>query len=83
MANINVSELTPAGSDLFLGSENFMAELTDQEFNQITGGLVAPDQPLPASPLTPVVHVGPLFVSPVLVNNQISKLVQSIQLGGF
>ena len=84
MANINVSELSVVGSNLFSDSESFMAELTDQEFNTITGGLVASDQPLPSSYLTPVVSVGALFKSPILAINQISQVAQSInQVGIF
>lgn len=86
MANIQVSELKPIGTDLFSDSESFMADLTDQEFSHVTGGLVASDQPLPSSWLTPVVSVDRLLtsavVSSVIVSKQISQVVQSIQLGG-
>lgn len=37
MANIAISELRPAGADLFDGSESFMMELSDDELG-ITGG---------------------------------------------
>jgi hypothetical protein len=41
MANINVSDLHPAGSDLFSDSENFLTDLTDYEFTKINGGSIA------------------------------------------
>ena len=37
MAQITISELRPAGADLFGGSESFMMELSDDELG-ITGG---------------------------------------------
>ena len=38
MANITISELRPAGADLFDGSESFLQELTDTELNGTKGG---------------------------------------------
>lgn len=38
MANIIISELRPAGSELFQDSESFLNELTDQEMVGIAGG---------------------------------------------
>jgi hypothetical protein len=38
MANITVSDLRPAGSDLFADSESFMHELTEQEIGGVLGG---------------------------------------------
>jgi hypothetical protein len=38
MANITVSDLRPAGSDLFADSESFMQELTEQEIRKLLGG---------------------------------------------
>lgn len=38
MATINVSNLYPAGYELFSDSNNFMSELSDNEFGQINGG---------------------------------------------
>lgn len=38
MAVIQISELYPTGSDLFVGSETFMNDLTDNEFSVVKGG---------------------------------------------
>lgn len=38
MANIAISNLRPAGSDLFSGSESFLHELTTQEITDVLGG---------------------------------------------
>ncbi|MBE9181624.1 bacteriocin [Oculatella sp. LEGE 06141] len=38
MASINVSNLHPAGSELFCDSESFLNELTDEELTEIEGG---------------------------------------------
>jgi hypothetical protein len=38
MANIKVSDIRPAGSELFSDSENFMRDLNDSEMNHIEGG---------------------------------------------
>ena len=40
MANIIISELRPAGSDLFNDSESFMSDLTDQDTGTIIGGII-------------------------------------------
>jgi hypothetical protein len=40
MAKITISELRPAGVDLFDGSESFLQELTDTELNGTQGGLI-------------------------------------------
>ncbi|NES91861.1 hypothetical protein [Okeania sp. SIO2B9] len=37
MANINISDLRPAGADLFLDSESFMMDLSEEELD-LTGG---------------------------------------------
>ncbi|WP_414620017.1 class IIb bacteriocin, lactobin A/cerein 7B family [Calothrix sp. CCY 0018] len=39
MAKIAISELRPAGAELFDGSESFLQELTDNELNATKGGL--------------------------------------------
>lgn len=39
MASIAISDLHPAGADLFAGSENFMSDLVDYELNTVNGGL--------------------------------------------
>jgi hypothetical protein len=38
MPSINISDLRPAGSELFSDSESYMAELGDSEFEMINGG---------------------------------------------
>lgn len=38
MAKIAISELRPAGADLFNGSESFMTELTETEMAYVNGG---------------------------------------------
>jgi len=38
MANITISDLRPAGADLFSDSESYMHELTDSEMLDTLGG---------------------------------------------
>ena len=38
MASIKISELRPAGSELFQDSESFLNELSDREMGAIEGG---------------------------------------------
>jgi hypothetical protein len=38
MANITISDLRSAGSDLFADSESFLQELTEQEIGGVLGG---------------------------------------------
>ncbi|MGE5658248.1 MAG: hypothetical protein ACM37W_16720 [Actinomycetota bacterium] len=38
MANIKVSELRPAGSELFMDSESFLNDLTDMDTLSVQGG---------------------------------------------
>ncbi|PSB07666.1 hypothetical protein C7B62_19195 [Pleurocapsa sp. CCALA 161] len=38
MANIKLSELSPAGSELFQGHEDFLNELSDRELSDVLGG---------------------------------------------
>lgn len=38
MANITISELRPAGADLFSDTESFFNELTEQEIGDVLGG---------------------------------------------
>jgi hypothetical protein len=38
MASINISDLRPAGSQLFVDSESFMNDLADQELSATNGG---------------------------------------------
>lgn len=46
MASIQISNLYPAGSELFKDSENFMGELVDNELSAINGGTRTPYSPL-------------------------------------
>jgi hypothetical protein len=39
MANIHISDLRPIGADLFLDSESFINELTDEDLNMTHGGV--------------------------------------------
>lgn len=62
MASIQISNLCPAGSELFKNSENFMGELVDNELSAINGGTRTPT---PYSPLCyPTLRS--LFCKPVL-----------------
>jgi hypothetical protein len=38
MANINISDLSPAGADLFLDSESYLNDLTEGETVNTLGG---------------------------------------------
>ena len=38
MANINISDLRPAGADLFLDSESYLNDLTEGEMTKTLGG---------------------------------------------
>lgn len=38
MANIIISDLEPAGANLFRDSESFLHELTEQEVGDVLGG---------------------------------------------
>jgi hypothetical protein len=42
MASIQISNLYPAGSELFKDSENFMGELVESELSSINGGRTHP-----------------------------------------
>jgi hypothetical protein len=41
MASIKISDLRPAGSDLFSDSESYISELGDSELNIINGGFTS------------------------------------------
>ncbi|MBE9238831.1 hypothetical protein IQ227_23125 [Anabaena aphanizomenioides LEGE 00250] len=41
MANIAISELRPAGFDLFMDSESYMYELKDEELENTMGGIIS------------------------------------------
>jgi hypothetical protein len=38
MSNISISNLHSTGSDLFSGDENFMSEISENDFANIAGG---------------------------------------------
>ena len=38
MGNINISDLRPAGADLFLDSESYLNDLTEGEMTNTLGG---------------------------------------------
>ncbi|MDY7003089.1 MAG: hypothetical protein SWX82_03710 [Cyanobacteriota bacterium] len=38
MPNINISDLRPAGADLFLDSESYLNDLTEEEMMNTLGG---------------------------------------------
>ncbi|MEQ8996474.1 MAG: hypothetical protein RID53_08210 [Coleofasciculus sp. B1-GNL1-01] len=38
MASITISDVRPVGADLFLDSESFLHQLTDQEIGDVFGG---------------------------------------------
>ena len=40
MGNINISDLRPAGADLFLDSESYLNDLTEGEMTNTLGGFV-------------------------------------------
>lgn len=39
MAAIKISDLAPAGSELFMDSESYLNELTNDEINMVSGGV--------------------------------------------
>lgn len=39
MAKLKITELNPAGSELFQDSENFLEELSDRELGLVVGGV--------------------------------------------
>jgi hypothetical protein len=40
MANINISDYSPAGADLFLDSESYLNDLTEGEMTNTLGGWI-------------------------------------------
>ncbi len=40
MAKITISELRPAGAEVFVGSESYLQELTDTELDANNGGSI-------------------------------------------
>ncbi|MDV2996884.1 MAG: hypothetical protein N4J56_006589 [Chroococcidiopsis sp. SAG 2025] len=53
MANIEISNLHPAGSNLFSDSESYMMDLSEDELNTTSGGFVTPF----STPITVVLGV--------------------------
>ncbi|QZZ20215.1 hypothetical protein J5X98_23590 [Leptothermofonsia sichuanensis E412] len=49
MAYITISDLRPAGADLFMDSESFLSELSDGELSVYGGGTPATTVPLSAA----------------------------------
>jgi hypothetical protein len=41
VATITISDLSPVGLDLFLGSENYLDEVSDGDLTKINGGIVS------------------------------------------
>ncbi|WP_019501939.1 hypothetical protein [Pseudanabaena sp. PCC 6802] len=61
MSNISIPNLIPTGSELFTDDESFMTDLNEQEFSNVSGGLLESNQELtPFSPGTPVVSISPV-----------------------
>ncbi len=62
MAEIKLSELRPAGSELLQDSESFLNELNDRELENVVGGStiasVASQNSISLSILNTVTHVG-------------------------
>jgi hypothetical protein len=53
MANIAISNLFPAGSDLFLDCESYMADISDHNLEHVVGGGSAiPPDTIPPVTLT-------------------------------
>jgi hypothetical protein len=42
MATIKIDDITPAGAELFIDSENFMEELSNDELLAVLGGQILP-----------------------------------------
>ncbi len=42
MAAIKIDDITPAGAELFVDSENFMEELSNDELLAVLGGKIMP-----------------------------------------
>ncbi|MDJ0741827.1 MAG: hypothetical protein QNJ32_00540 [Xenococcaceae cyanobacterium MO_167.B27] len=62
MADIKLSELCPAGSELLQDSESFLTELRDQELENVVGGdgvIVILEKPFfPLYPITKDISIG-------------------------
>jgi hypothetical protein len=55
MANISISNLRSTGSDLFSGDENFMTEMSENDFASIIGGMDTPATDWCTTTRTPVI----------------------------
>lgn len=60
MTAIKISDMHPAGSDLFVDSESFLSDLSDSEI-QIQGGLIYPFITTPV-----ITIITPSFGTPIL-----------------
>jgi hypothetical protein len=58
MANITVSDLRPAGADLFSDSESYLSDLNDHELYHVNGGWT--------TPLTTITSSGPFCATLVV-----------------
>ncbi|MCC5617681.1 hypothetical protein LC605_21835 [Nostoc sp. CHAB 5836] len=76
MANITISQLHPAGFDLFMDSESFFNDLTDEDINMTKGGIIAtfptltrftrPTRPTRPGPISPgPISPGPISPGPI------------------
>ena len=42
MAKITISNINHAGYDLFIDSDSFLKDINDNEFVEVTGGIITP-----------------------------------------
>ena len=52
MANITISNINHAGYDLFVDSDSFLKEINDNEFMEVTGGIITPELPYESYTIT-------------------------------
>lgn len=52
MSNIVIPNLSPAGSDLFLDGESYMADISDRDLEHLVGGSAIPPDTIPPVTLT-------------------------------
>jgi hypothetical protein len=73
MASIQISNLYPAGSELFNDSESFMSELVDNEPSSINGGVRTPS-PTPNSPWCHPIIMNSPYCVPMLSRSIVTTL---------
>ena len=74
MANITISDLRPAGFDLFADPENYVSELSDNELGTINGGVTSPVTPYtPYTPNAAAVAEGAI-ISAIKVSNPLNSI---------